>query len=291
MNSRHFIDTDYRKLQAFFVQIRASASQAACLHYGDLAWRIGHPIDGLVDIENGVRVWDSEKGEILGLAFWTGKDEVDLIIPKDELGGQMSDEMLVWMNERTRELELDSVKTTSADNDEEKERFLSATGFERVPHEDDVWMERGQEVDPPTFDLPGGYEIRTVADDPEITSGNGRSIYADNENERIRNKPGYTSDLDVKVKHMTDGIVSGCICWYDDLGKCAILEPVGTRDDHAGQGLASAVMARTIQNLRSYDAATLYVKTGKRNQAAVRAYQRVGFTIAGDVFNWRKPVR
>ncbi len=98
--------------------------------------------------------------------------------------------------------------------------------------------------------------------------------------------PGYRDELGLRVCYQDREIVAGCICWYDDVGRCGEFEPVGTAEGHRGKGLAYAVMAKALENLSRTRAEMVYVRTGKDNRPAVRLYQKLGFVITDEDQGW-----
>ena len=110
------------------------------------------------------------------------------------------------------------------------------------------------------------------------------------EYEYLCNAPGYKNDLGLQVCYQNQEIVSGCICWYDDIDNCGEFEPVGTNGEHRNKGLAFAVMAKTMENLKKYGAHTVYVRTEKDNTSAIRLYQKLGFNITNEDYEWKRSV-
>ncbi len=99
------------------------------------------------------------------------------------------------------------------------------------------------------------------------------------ENRNIINSNEYIDDLGIRVLFNDEQIVSGCVCWYDNVDKCGLFEPVGTQKEHRGKGLAFSVMAKTIVNLSKYGATKVYVRTGLDNVPAIKLYEKLGFKI------------
>lgn len=277
---------DFRKLQVFLAEMRSKVSQAAYFHYGDLLWRINHPLN-LTNIETGIRIWEDAEGRICGFTFWTGADEVDFFTRPKLYESPIGEKMLSWALAEAKKKQVQSIRSNCVDREVEKRRFLERLGFVRSGNMQ-VFLERPLADPLPRYRLPSEYSIISIADHPELTSGNGLSIYPPEVNKRIRSAPGYKSDLDVKACYCNEEVTSGCICWYDDVGNCAVFEPVGTRDDHRGKGLALAVMAQAMENLKRYGAKMVYVGTGKNNTPTVHLYQKAGFSIIDEIHEWQR---
>ena len=229
------------------------------------------------------------EGHICGFTFWTGSDQVDFFTRPELYESPIGKEMVSRALAEAEEKQVESIKSNCVDCEVEKARFLERLGFRRSGYVE-VFLERPLADPLSSYRLPNQYSIISIADQPEFTSGNGLSIYPPEVNECIRSAPGYKSDLDVKACYCNEGVISGCIslCWYDDVGNCAVFEPVGTRDDHRGKGLALAVMVQAMENLRRYGAKMVYVGTGKNNTPAVHLYQKAGFSITDEIHQWQR---
>jgi GNAT superfamily N-acetyltransferase len=107
---------------------------------------------------------------------------------------------------------------------------------------------------------------------------------------QVCSAPGYKHDLGLRVCYQEREIVAGCIGWYDALDRCGEFEPVGTSEAHRRKGLAFAVMAKVMENLKRYGAETVYVRAVKDNVPAVRLYQKLGFRITHEDYGWKRAV-
>jgi ribosomal protein S18 acetylase RimI-like enzyme len=107
---------------------------------------------------------------------------------------------------------------------------------------------------------------------------------------QVQRAPGYRADLDVRAFYHDTELASGCTVWYDDVGNCGHLQPVGTRKEHRRKGLACAVISKGIENLSRYDADRVLVWTDKDLSPAVRLYQSLGFRIAHEDYAWKRRV-
>jgi ribosomal protein S18 acetylase RimI-like enzyme len=197
--------------------------------------------------------------------------------------------MVAWAVDRARAGGAAAIETSCIDTDTAKAAFLRRAGFQ--PVDDTMVFTARSLADPiPEVRLPDGYALITGAEHPELSSVTGNPMtpeaYA-----HLRQAPGYAPDLAVRACYRGREIAAGCICWYDALDRCGELEPVGTAGSHRQQGLATAVLAQTMRNLRRYDADAVYVRTYKDNLPAVGLYQKVGFRITHEDHGWRRSVR
>lgn len=279
---------DIPTLQAFLVEMRHRVDQAAYFQVGDLLWRIYYLPNGFEDARD-IRLWWDDDGEIAGFVFYHRPDDnPEFFLRPERYGDPLADAMVAWAVDRARARGVPAVDTSCIDTDATKAAFLARSGFEQV---DDtmVFMERSLGDPIPEVRLPDGYALISGADCPGVASITGRPLtpeaYA-----YLLKAPGYQPDLAVRACFRGRDIASGCICWYDSLDRCAEFEPVGTHVDHRGQGLASAVMAQAMRNLRRYDADRVYVRTYKDNLPAVGLYRKMGFRITHEDHGWRRTV-
>ncbi len=278
---------DVRSLQAFLAEMRHQVSQAAYFQFGDLVWRMHYPPNGF-DATRDVRVWEREDGRVEGFVFYfTRDDNPEFFLRPEQYDSRMADEMVAWAVARSRECHAPSIDTSCIDGDARKAAFLSQAGFQPI---DDVmvFMERALSDPLPACPLSPGYSIVSALDRPDL-AGVARSTLTPDEHAIIYQAPGYRDDLGLRVCCEDRAIVAGCICWYDDIDNCGEFEPVGTKEAHRRKGLASAVITRTMENLRRYGADKVYVRTNEENVLAVRLYQKLGFRITHEDHGWRRP--
>lgn len=279
---------DIRKLQVFLAEMRHQVAQAAYFQFGDLMWRmhfLPNGFDGTTDI----RIWSSDDGEICGFVFYLAPDDNPEFFLRPELyDSRIADEMISWAVARALASNATAIETSCIDSDTVKTEFLKRVGFQPL---DDVmvFMERQLDDTIPACQLPNGYSIVSQVDHLEVVSITGRRITRE-QNAHVCNAPGYKNDLGLRVCHQNQRIVGGCICWYDDIDNCGEFEPVGINEEHRRKGLAFAVMAKTMENLKKYGADMVYVRTGKDNAPAIRLYQKLGFDITHEDFGWKRSV-
>jgi ribosomal protein S18 acetylase RimI-like enzyme len=67
--------------------------------------------------------------------------------------------------------------------------------------------------------------------------------------------------------------------WFAGVGRCGLLEPVGTHPDHRGHGYGRDAVLGTCAALALRGASTVTVVTPSTNDAAVALYRSAGFTV------------
>ena len=290
MNGRAFNkDVDIRHLQIFLAEMRHQVSQAAYFQLGDLLWRM-HYWRNNFDPAMDLRIWDDADGKIDGFVFYLAPDANPEFLLRPELyDSPTADEMVAWAVARAKMDGASAIETSCTDCDVTKAEFLKRIGFQLMDDDVMVFMERKLDDDVPAFPLPDGYAIIPGVHSPEFAGITGNS-YTPEQYAAVCNAPGYQSDLGLRVCYQNREIASGCVCWYDDVDNCGEFEPVGTHKAHRGKGLASAVLAQILANLKRYGADFAYVRTGKDNIPAVRLYQKLGFTITNEDYGWKLPL-
>ncbi len=279
---------DMKKLQAFLVTMRHQVDQAAYFQWGDVMWRMHYRPNGFDETKD-IRLWCDEDGTIEGFAFYLpSHDNPEFFLRPELYGSPIADAMIAWGVARATADNAPSIETSCIDCDTAKATFLKRQGFQPL---DDVMIFMARRLDDPipVRQLPKGYAIVSSAERPDLPSVTGKSMtpahYA-----QICNAPAYKHDLGLRVCYQQREIVAGCICWYDALDRCGEFEPVGTTESHRRKGLAFAVMAKAMENLKRYGAETVYVRTYKDNGPAVRLYQALGFRITNEDYGWKRAV-
>lgn len=280
-------DGDIRRLQVFLVEMRNRVSQAAYFQFGDLLWRM-HYWRNNFDPATDLRIWQGADGNVDGFVFYLARDaNPEFLLRPDLYDSSTADEMVAWAVARAIRDGASAIETSCTGSDVAKAKFLRRMGFQQMPDDVMVCMARKLDADLPDYPLPDDdYVIIPGVHSPEFPSITGNP-YTPEQYAMVCNAPGYRPDLALRACYQEREIASGCICWYDDVDNCGEFEPVGTHVGHRGKGLASAVMARTLVNLKRCGADMAYVWTYKDNLAAVRLYQKVGFTITDKDCGWR----
>jgi GNAT superfamily N-acetyltransferase len=74
--------------------------------------------------------------------------------------------------------------------------------------------------------------------------------------------------------------------WFAGVGKCGLLEPVGTHPDHRGHGYGRDAVLAVCAALASRGASAVAVTTPSTNHAAVALYRSAGFTVVRESRAW-----
>jgi ribosomal protein S18 acetylase RimI-like enzyme len=74
--------------------------------------------------------------------------------------------------------------------------------------------------------------------------------------------------------------------WFAGVGRCGLLEPVGTHPDHRGHGYGRDAVLGACAALAHRGASAVAVATPSTNDAAVALYRSAGFTVVREHRDW-----
>lgn len=74
--------------------------------------------------------------------------------------------------------------------------------------------------------------------------------------------------------------------WFAGVGRCGLLEPVGTHPDHRGHGYGRDAVLSVCAALVERGASAVAVVTPASNEAGVAFYRAVGFTVVRENRDW-----
>jgi ribosomal protein S18 acetylase RimI-like enzyme len=79
--------------------------------------------------------------------------------------------------------------------------------------------------------------------------------------------------------------------WFAGVGRCGLLEPVGTHPDHRGHGYGRDAVLGACAALTDRGASAVAVVTPSTNDAAVALYRSAGFAVVRENHDWVRPRR
>lgn len=273
---RHFNpETDIKKLQIFLSEMRKLVSQGGYFHLGDIIYRI-YKKGNNFDIKKDIRVWEISDKIIGFVLYLTTDNNPEFQIRPDLYQTLTAKEMISWTIKRAKELKQKKIEVSCLDIDNKKRDFLLSNNFEFF--DDPIVFMEIDLLKLPEYKLPNEYSFKTVDELPDLLQLTGEESNS-NDYINLYSSKEFKDDLGIRVCYKGKKIVSGCICWYDNIDNSGLFEPVGTAENYRGKGLAYSAMARTLENLYRYGAKKAYVRTNADNIPAIKLYEKIGFKI------------
>ena len=237
------------------------------------------------DWEDDIRVWESESGQIVGVASHEAhRGEVYLQIHPDQRS--LEDEMMAWAEEHLA-VETDDgkrrLRVRAYDYDRLRQTMLENRGYRQTEHLEHRYH-RSLVTSFPKPTVPDGYTVRSLREDDDLSErclALGRA-FRDNKPvdldvyRSLQSAPGYRLDLDIVIEAPDGSFAAVAIAWYDDVNKIGMFEPVGTVPEHQKKGLGQALMYEGFRRLKDLGATAAYVGAGTQPEASA-LYRSVGF--------------
>jgi ribosomal protein S18 acetylase RimI-like enzyme len=264
-------------------------------HVGDIVWRIFQ--NTVFDPVANIRVWSSGE-RVDGVGWFEPPDQVEFDVRAAEAG--LVTEILAWAEERARLLRAHDgaalLTTTALDADAERIAMVETRGYAKLERHN-VRMRRSLDAAIPDVPMANGMRIRHATNDHveervdlhrDAWSVWGTSSVTAEAYRRLRGAPGYDEQLDIVVEAADGRLVSYCVCWIDAANGVGEFEPVGTRPEFAGQGLARAVIFEGLRRMRERGMHTALVQTASINERALALYPSCGFEVVERELSYTK---
>lgn len=299
VTSRPFnMATDLSRVVEFITAAYQQQPESGYVHLGDLLWRLYQ--NTVFDPAQHIRLWETENEQLLGFAWHEEPDGIIVQIHPQLRGvGVLEQPMIEWgatQVDATSSAGDGHLWTRLCDTDSATITALVAAGFER----DESYalkMRCVLDASVPPPQVPDGFTIRAVDDEDEwaarvalhqeVWHPSAVTLPA---YRRLRQAPGYRSDLDLVIAAPDGRLAAYCLCWLDTANHTGEFEPVGTSPAFRGQGLGKAVMREGLRRLHKQGAHAAYVTAVSDNDAARRLYESVGFTTYTREYAYKKPL-
>jgi GNAT superfamily N-acetyltransferase len=293
-------DTDLPRMLALVGQAAAASGPARNLHLGDVLWRRYMLEESIVKPRENVRLWE-EDGDLVGFAWFSPPGSIETqTLP--ERGGELFPLMLDWGEARRSELAPDATNerafdTDAYEGDAERVALLRARGYSR--DDEHFYLLNHQTLDGEVTrsPLPTGAVVRPVDPATEIADRVAihREVWEPSRvtepaYRRLRQAPGYRSDLDLVAVAPDGAFAAYCICWYDPVSRSGEFEPVGTRAAYREQGYGKAVVTEGLRRLQTLGARSAIVFSSGTTVPANRLYASCGFREIGRTYLYRKTI-
>ncbi|NQU97764.1 MAG: GNAT family N-acetyltransferase [Chloroflexi bacterium] len=291
---------DYRRVRDFLIETygMTKTHHNWCIerwdwwrHFGDA--RAG--LDGSRQWEADVRLWETEAGELVGVA--NREDPGAAFLQIHPRCRQLEDEMVVWAERqltipiedgRRRRLEF-----SVYDYDTERQAMLARRGYQQLER-GGYKRRRSMDKPVPEVEVPDGYAVRALSAAADLAlrctvlaEAFGASAVGTDVYRFLQTALGYRQDLDIVAVGPDGTFASFCQAWFDDVNRIGMLEPVGTHPAHRRLGLGKAVVSEALRRLQALGATVVYVGSGD-DDPPNRLYESVGFTEFDVEHVWRK---
>jgi ribosomal protein S18 acetylase RimI-like enzyme len=147
-------------------------------------------------------------------------------------------------------------------------------GFVEIGEEYEItWLDAADRAAPRAF--PAGYALvpRPDQDGPHpMIRRNGADVEP-----RLRQCSLYDPDLDLAVRGHAGEIAGYALFWADPRTGVGLVEPMRVEDEHAGRGVAGALLSAGLERLVARGCRRLKVGHAVDNPAAERLYRGAGF--------------
>jgi len=239
------------------------------------------------EIRTNVKLWIDD-GQPVGWAYVDDSHNLYWELEK-QYTESVGAEMVAWGETCVRKnLETGETSTLDASCREDyKERldFLNQQGF-RQTETVTVHMKRNLSEPIPEFELPDGFQIRSVkgTEEAESIASTHRAAfgteYMTTENRLIiMNTSEYDPLLDLVVVAPDGTIAAYCTCSVNQQNKEGWTDPVATHPYYQRKGLAKALLLKGMQMLKERGMKTAVLGTSGENIAMQKTAQSVGFYI------------
>ena len=273
-------EADYWAIRAFLRDVyvrngrREHSWPAARLDY----WR-WHGIRNMGDgsLEEGVFLWETERGHLVAVLNREGGGQAYLQIDPEHRTPELETEMLHLAENHIMTIDRSSgrpvLSVWCTEGDALREAILAQHGFERKADWQQFIRYRDLSFPIPEVPMPAGYDVRPmrIEDIPSRSWASWRAFHPDEPEEEYEGHewyanilcaPMYRRDLDL-VAIADDGtVVAFCTVWYDDVTRSGYYEPVGTMPEHQRRGICSALLREGMRRLKERGATQASVGGG-----------------------------
>ncbi len=269
----------------------------------DLADLLDPTVSGTADHS---AVWEDATENVVGFAIVSQFQNLHARFNPREWIEEAGAELIGWAVEHVRLLAGGAVIVTldaaARDDDCLMCNFLRDHGF-LASGESTMHMTRSLSDPLPDVELPLGFTIRPLRGDSEASAyvsihraAYNTEMMTEEHRISLMRQPHYRQDLDLVAVAPAGALAAFCVSSIDPVenerrgqneGEIAI---VGTHPAYRGHGLGRAVVLAGMHGLRRDGAETAVLGVAGDNTAAIRVYERLGFSVDSQIRWYEKPV-
>ena len=245
------------------------------------------------DWEADIRLWETEGGELVGMAAFAFGCEARLV--SDPARREVLPQMLAWV-EGHYQLKADDGEDLcvhAMESNPYLEALLQARGYIR-PAEHFIRRVRRFDLDSrDPVSLPPGFTFKTLAtpDDLQRQFAAVKAVFHMQDSEpayrSIQQASSYVPDLDLLILAPSGEVASFCTVWLDRDNDIAEFEPLGTLATYQKMGLGSALIAESVNRLRALGCHRLRVHSWSESVGANKLYEGAGFQPVNRLYAWQ----
>jgi GNAT superfamily N-acetyltransferase len=105
----------------------------------------------------------------------------------------------------------------------------------------------------------------------------------------MKRSPAGRLAVETLVRTPTGAPAAAATGWFAGVGRCGLLEPVGTHPEHRGHGYGRDAVLGACAALADRGASAVAVVTPSSNDPAVALYRSAGFTVVRENRDWIRP--
>jgi mycothiol synthase len=278
------------------------AGQAVCpatiyVHPGDLDWWLYYLLRAL-PWEEIAYLWE-DGGKVIGWSLFTPYlAAFDLFVHPAARRREVLDPLLAWSAAHAAALARQQghaeIRTVWVYADDALWiDCLRAHGFTPDPTYSLYALSRPLAALPPVI-LPDGFSLLPAVSEADCAAraavhraAFGSRMTAE-DYQRLRQAPGYRSDLDGVVVAPDGRFAAYALAWLDASNRVGVFEPVGTHPDFQRLGLGRAALAAGLRRLAALGATRATVNVEAENAPALALYDRLGFRPANRILGYQR---
>jgi GNAT superfamily N-acetyltransferase len=250
-------------------------------------------VHGRRDWQHGLRLWETERGALVGAVLFPSDQDAALILDPDQR--EMMEAMLTWAEARyaRRDAAAEPLTIEAMESHTAQGQLLQSRGYVKL---DGHYVHRQKPLDDDRIEpvvFPPGFAVKPIETLHEMRrfhqAVKGVFNFDDSVEvyQIVQQAPSYMPELDLIVLSAGGEVAAFCTAWLDADSGVAEFEPVGTVPDYRKQGLGAALMAEASNRLRSLGCRKAIVNSWSESAGANRLYAAAGLQAKDRIDSWQ----